>query len=559
MPEKRAYKHQVTAAIAIEAITTINWTAAQTKKFNAGGIYRGTPAKLNATIPELKNYYLYGIAPHTLLFDTEIIDDETLTISNIKAQLPHIILQKSKVNGIEISNSTLSNKEEEGQLKSTHFYIVDSTIRKFRISDNSTTGYFSIENSKTGKFWISDNSTTGDFSISNSTSPFWEIEGVTARFSFSKATIGQCLLTHCNISSLSIKNGCAMELYISDGAINLINFERLSLGISTILSFSNIDLYACNMNEFSALGNLYFRKIKKADSPFSFFDIEKYLDKQPDTEHLKRQYESKKTLLESQKKEYESELSNWQKRLNIHEPTFRVVQSSLGTTEFTECDLGGFRFEYNNSNINHVFISGGTLPEKDIIIYKEKENSPSKNFQQQKVAVYTQLKQIFSRLGNVYYESKFHAQASHHQLKLLKHLRKEEAKKSKYKQWKLLVGEETFEILIYRLNQVSNKHRASWGRSLGFIAVSSGFIFTFYLLAGGAISLNSAQTQWDWKLVGQIFTFINPTHSINFMADAGFCIHSNFWSNLWDFFARIVMGYGIYQLIAAFRKHGRKG
>ena len=60
----------------------------------------------------------------------------------------------------------------------------------------------------------------------------------------------------------------------------------------------------------------------------------------------------------------------------------------------------------------------------------------------------------------------------------------------------------------------------------------------------------------DGDFAGYYFTFLDPTHKIDFLKDKGVTLSG--WSSLVDFLGRIVVGYGIYQFISAFRKHGKK-
>lgn len=452
-----------------------------------------------------------------------------------------LIRRNSNIGFFEIYNSNIGYLKLNENSSTGYFNITNSNTGDFGIGKNCSTGDFDIINSKTGDLRIYGKSKTGDFWMENSESTLWSIEGVQAAFYFSKTTIGQCQLNTCDIAKLTIKNECAMELYISGGTVNLIDFEQLSLGKSTILSFSKIALYACNMIEFSALSNLYFRGVIIAQQPYTFIDIKQYLGDKPDNEHLKTLYQTKNEQLENQKEDYERELKEWQERLEINEPTFRIVQSSLGKTEFTKCDFGGFRFEYNNSKLTEIFGSGGTLPKKiNIHIYKE---LVPRFIKEQKKAYFNQLKKIFENQGDIVRSVSYRVKAAEIEFDILN------AKKRK------LLNPEWW---VYFLNKWSNNFGLSWLRALAFVILSSIIFFTFYLLAGEAMSLNPNNSEWSWNLTGQLFTFINPTHRLSFMADAKLPIELGFWTNLWDFVGRIVIGYGIYQFISAFRKHGKR-
>jgi hypothetical protein len=55
---------------------------------------------------------------------------------------------------------------------------------------------------------------------------------------------------------------------------------------------------------------------------------------------------------------------------------------------------------------------------------------------------------------------------------------------------------------------------------------------------------------------GYFFSFINPTHSIDFYKQVK---DPPALARAIDLLGRIFTGYGIYQFVAAFRRHGRKG
>ncbi len=461
------------------------------------------------------------------------------------------IISNSTTGDFIIENSTTGGFSIFNNRTTGDFFIENSTTRYFNIR-NTTTGDFSIfNNSTTGDFRI-EGSTMGDFSISNSKSPLWDIEGVFASFYFSKATIGQCKLINCNIPELTIQNECAIELYVSNNNINHINFEQLTLGKSSVVSFSNTYVYTCNMNEFAMLGNLYFRGVKKAKSVFKWPDRATALKQKFSPEEIEEnseKYQRIKNLFEEQRDSYTTHTEKLLEKFK--QATFRISQSSLGKTEFTECNLAGFSFEYNNSKITEVFISGGSVPESGIKILGEEEET--KGWFQQKVSIYNQLKKVFAAQGDVYYESVFHAQTSHHQLYLLRYQRKEKS----YNWYQWLLSEETYDIITFRLNQYSNKHGASWGRALGFVLILPFFIYFAYLKAAGLFYFDIGSSI-DWDLLGNYFTVLNPTHKTDFMPKP-YEVNYNFGTNFLDFLGRIVVGYGIFQFISAFRKHGKKG
>jgi uncharacterized protein YjbI with pentapeptide repeats len=112
---------------------------------------------------------------------------------------------------------------------------------------------------------------------------------------------------------------------------------------------------------------------------------------------------------------------------------------------------------------------------------------------------------------------------------------------------------------ILKLNRYSNNYGLSPATGIKFtLLVSLGwFILYFFSLKTYPItfSLDSTirETFSSFGTVASHFMeFINPTHKANFIID-----YTGSWSIFIDYFSRIFIGFGIYQLIQSFRKYGR--
>jgi hypothetical protein len=125
---------------------------------------------------------------------------------------------------------------------------------------------------------------------------------------------------------------------------------------------------------------------------------------------------------------------------------------------------------------------------------------------------------------------------------------KEIPKKTRLSEW----------FLVW-LNKVSNHYGLSWVRGFCFTFIV-GFLFYILYLS----SLHHLPFNWGW---GGVNGFVNAidnsikyfikffiiTHDLDFMDSYG----PTGISYLIDFFSKIFIGYGIYQTIQAFRKHGK--
>lgn len=445
------------------------------------------------------------------------------------------IWDKSTIGDFSISNSVTGDFSIWSKNTTRDFSIENSTTGDFRIWDKNTIGDFHIENSIMGDFSIS-TSTAGCFSIYKSSSPNWEMISLFSSFHFSKATIGQCRLIDCRIPELTIQNESSIELYVSEGKINHLNLEQLTLGKSSVVSLSNTLIYACNMHEFAMLGNLYLRGVKRANDVYIWPDIESTLHKKYTSDGIRKESNNYKWTKEILEDQYTKHIGDSKKLTEkFASATFLISQSSLGKTEFTNCDLEGFNFEFNNSKITEVFISGGTLP---ININVFEETDKLKILEQQK-SFFDQLKKVFEGQGDIVRGTKYHALASEKQMEII------EAEKGMW----------SSEWWVYWLNKKSNKHGESWWQAVQFIVYVSVPIYCFYCFSTPQFSF---QGNWDWKLFGDFlgyyFSFLLPTHKVDFIPD----VKQNVGTLFFDFFGRIAIGYGIYQLISAFRKHGKK-
>lgn len=115
-----------------------------------------------------------------------------------------------------------------------------------------------------------------------------------------------------------------------------------------------------------------------------------------------------------------------------------------------------------------------------------------------------------------------------------------EQKRSKGRFYNYPLGD----LIILKLNQISNNFGTSWTRGLLFILVSTTITYSLYFF-----SLNLKCSDY----FVYYFEFINPVHRFQYIETENY----NGISNLIDFLGRIVNGYGVYQLIQAFRKYGK--
>jgi hypothetical protein len=166
-------------------------------------------------------------------------------------------------------------------------------------------------------------------------------------------------------------------------------------------------------------------------------------------------------------------------------------------------------------------------------------------FFEQKVSIYNQLKRIYDNQGDIVEATWYHSKAMDHQERLLKEKYKKEGGN-----W---LGEQGFDLITFRLNKYTNNHGESWRKALRFIFLISLGMYCLYYLS--LYYKEAPSLQATDRFITNYFLFLDPTHKIDFLAGK----KPLWWLPVFfDFLGRILTGYGIYQFITAFRRHGRR-
>lgn len=105
-------------------------------------------------------------------------------------------------------------------------------------------------------------------------------------------------------------------------------------------------------------------------------------------------------------------------------------------------------------------------------------------------------------------------------------------------------------ILI--LNRLSNNFRKSFWRGVLFTLVAGTVFLILSFVTTGNFCINCSV---NWKSVPKLFfNFLNPVHSIDIFAE----FKPSFLTYLFDYLGRLIVGYGLYQSIQAFRRYNSK-
>lgn len=456
----------------------------------------------------------------------------------------------SSIEFLQLSRSALGyfhfNESRTGGFKIDYcvtgdFEIYNKCSIKYLDVNNSCIGNISIEDSSFGHIEVNLPSITGNFKIEKSQMNSFSASQLCCSFSIWKATILQFALKDCQIPQLRIGPNCKIEVYVAGGHINRVYFRSTNLSSESLVSFTGTSIYSLLIDEFSMLGYLYFRHITKAHKEFEWINPEELIKiferiVSPTYSKISEQIVKQNIKRKENYKNFCEVL-----KLFVKEPTIQISQSSLGKTEFTDCPLGEFRFEFNNSKIIDCFVSGGSIPTKNVHIIGV-EPKTLKEYEQ-KASFFNQFKKIFEAQGDIYHATQFQAKWADEQMKLLELIHNGE------KGW----FNTTFsDLWILKLNKWSNLHGESWPRAFGWIMVLG---LAFYLLYLFSIGRLVTANEFDFNLIGYYFEFLNPAHKFNFINEGNI---ASGWTVIIDLVWRIIAAYLIYQFIAAFRKHTKK-
>ncbi|MFW5872291.1 MAG: hypothetical protein ACOCUT_04215, partial [bacterium] len=345
---------------------------------------------------------------------------------------------------------------------------------------------------------------------------------------------------------IDISRGSEFEIYLKRCQINWLTFTQTTLTKNSLMSLSEGSIYCIEMDEFTIHGDLHLRKIDPQDGCFKWWWIEP-------NEVRKELPKGFFTVIDNQRREYLKGADELMTRFN--QATIKFSHSTLGRTEFTNCKLGDFQFEFNNSRITDCFISGGTIPSKNIVIIDDKGNeldTGNVETHSQKASIYNQFKKIFESQGDAYRAAQFQAKwAEHQKLVLEKAFEKEKKSLNLWKIIRHLKNEKAQDISIFWFNQKSNRHGEDWFQAVKFILAVSIPTYILFLTFSGRCFTSEP---FDCSLIGYYFEFLNPVRKASFIND----IQPPSIAVIVDFIARLFIAYGLYQFIAAFRKHGRK-
>lgn len=544
------------------------------------------------TIKESSNLHKLSIISQSSSLDIKIIDNSTCgsidIIENsscsdlqiIKSVCSELFFDESKINDLSIESSTRVNKITAYNCKLGDVIIEQwSIVEKIRLSDESSVGHIYIQDksivndlniseyTKSGDIHLSENSVCTNLFIQNfsKVGPLSIVESLCSNIDIINSEVDSidfidsiiCMklqnaksvyinVFSCYILDMEWLAGTKCDLYIDKCSINRVSLIGTTLSKESSISINDTNIKIIVIDKFLVIGSLLLRNISSTSLSVESYEnrLEFFFDTLFDSENVNQ--ELLVSVISKCKQIFSSSIHN-SVLLYGNDQLFRISNSSLGKLEIIGSRLEYFVFEYSNSKIIDSFITGTILPKNNIKVYNQKADFPDKAryIFEQKVSVYNQLKKVFENQGDIVEATWYHSKAMENQEKLLQLDYKSNQKK--------LFNEAWFNLKSFQLNRLSNNHGESWRLALRFIVLIAIVAYVLYYTAihyKEPFSFNEID-----RFIGGFFPFLDPTHKIDFLVDK-----SELWSIpiIIDFISRAFIGYGIYQFIAAFRRHGRK-
>jgi len=480
-----------------------------------------------------------------LTYNSEILRFEinTGTMNDLSigtSKMDKAVFSCSMVGMLVLTNSVLNEVYFDNNL-SKEIKLTNNCIVQNILLNNSMTGNILIEYSKAENIKIFDNSKIGYFQSIGSA--LGTITGINLDNSFSLVSTNVSLLDleDCNIPEFRVMKSCKIEAYIMGGKINLIKFKNATFDKNSLMSLVSIQVYAFSFEQFVALGSILIKKIQRMCTPFTMKEI--YSNNDVNTQEYEAHSFEEKILLSRttiiKEKVRNDKPDNYLKGNNIFGPTLRFLHSSLGNSEFTDFPFADYELQFYNSNIMDCIVLGNSVPSTNIKIITLENELITNDFieYEQKALLFSQLKKVFEKRGDLYYSAIFQYEWSVNQNKYL-------IKKGIYKNFQ--------NIFIFVLNQISNKHGQSWFRPLLWLLLGCLPLYIVFLLTMGRIFNGN---NIDWNLIGYYFNFLNPLHYIDYIPGEN-TITS--WTSLVDIIAKVASAFFIYKFLSSFKKYGKK-
>jgi len=365
-----------------------------------------------------------------------------------------------------------------------------------------------------------------------------------------------CYLNHINFNGK--RTTAKILVDISDSISNSFSCEGYA-GKDSLISFRNHKTNVCKFENFINYGGIAFNNLELLDRRIVFEDLHPSENAQAlnikafHNAMFGSQFPNSSNQVSQILSSYNEALLDSPELDEVFsKSSLTFVNSDLGKTNFFESRISEASFNFKSSKLTDIFLAGTKIPEfaQQIVQDNSEFNDP-----EQKRLALSQIRRVYENRGD--------------QISAGEYLGKElEVRRAEAK---LTVNRRLFnERLPLWLSLKSNNHGQDW--IFAFILLFGGGLFLWFLICLPIFNMN------DWTLnsglifiksVPYFFQFLLPIHKYDLVNEfvkevGGFkdLYRLNEWAlayaNFIDAVWRIASGYLIYQLVTAFRKHGRK-
>jgi hypothetical protein len=233
--------------------------------------------------------------------------------------------------------------------------------------------------------------------------------------------------------------------------------------------------------------------------------------------------------------------------ISVHN-VFQIYNSDLGKTTFMGSDFSNLFLDFQSSKITEAFISDSILP-------KEPLRTDLKNLsKQEKIKFFNQQRSAFSQIKKIYENRGDTVTALEYYAKEMDILNKNPAIT-------------TSELINLTLSKFSTNHGTNWWWGLISTIVASSILFFLFCLS---IKIYPSCTGTGWSYFWDTafpsyFEFLNPLHKSKEIVSNLCQMRSkeanptiSMGTSFVDFMSKIIITYCQFQLVQAFRKHGKK-
>lgn len=379
--------------------------------------------------------------------------------------------------------------------------------------------------------------------------------GLKGTFNLRGTAITSLFADNVRIHTLLIQAGTSIGLHSKLNEIISSHFSISNTKINGNMKLSKCDIGTMILESLIESGNRYIEIFDRCNIDDAHF----LLDTLHDT-LIRQTIFTKLTLSGTNKGKFiiEDALINWLRLINVfnernlifsnifipgkgatgsNQKILEIKSSNLGKADFLKCSFSDSLLDFENSKIAEIFSSATTFPRKPL--YKTLEA-----YAQAQLA-YGQLSAAFGKQGDTVRASTYQSY--------------EIAAHFKNMTWH---STDFFLWLNLWLNKISNNFGRWWALGLVF-TFSIGTIFFLCVVFSSVQHITGTHTLNDSRLFISYLKFMNPlrsfdTEAIFKISDKPAYLTLTLWSYFWDFIGRLLVAYGFYQTIQAFRRFGRK-